>query len=94
MRNIILLVSILYLSACNSGKDKQGATAAKTETTMPVTVAKTEATQPDGKVDPVCEMPYDKAWTDQTIYNGDTMTFCSEVCKKTFLARPKKYLKS
>jgi len=49
---------------------------------------------PNAKKDPVCEMAYDTSWTDQTVYNGDTLRFCSEGCKMAFEARPDKYLKA
>ncbi|MBS1585164.1 MAG: YHS domain-containing protein [Bacteroidetes bacterium] len=43
--------------------------------------------------DPVCGMPVDSSWTDSTVYQNYTLRFCSEGCKRAFLARPAKYLK-
>jgi YHS domain-containing protein len=45
-------------------------------------------------VDPVCEMTKDSSWSDFTIYKNDTVWFCSEACKRGFLARPTKYEKN
>lgn len=45
------------------------------------------------KADPVCEMAYDTSWTESTVYQKDTIRFCSEQCKNAFIARPAKYTK-
>lgn len=45
------------------------------------------------KMDPICEMEWDTAWVEFTVYQGDTIRFCSENCKTAFLARPEKYVK-
>lgn len=88
MRNLIFIAIALCITSCNNTpKATTEAAPATTETV----VAQPEA--PKGKIDPVCEMPYDQAWTEQTIYNGDTINFCSETCKKAFLGRPTKYIK-
>ncbi len=86
MRNILIISLAIFIASC-------GNTPATSEAiSIPAApVVKTE--KPAGKIDPVCEMPFDKAWTEQTIYNGDTITFCSETCKKAFLGRPTKYIK-
>ncbi|PQJ13128.1 hypothetical protein CJD36_000295 [Flavipsychrobacter stenotrophus] len=89
MRTIILITTILFLASC--GNTPKTVTTEGTPATTETLAAKPEA--PKGKIDPVCEMPYDKAWTEQTIYNGDTISFCSETCKKAFLGRPTKYIK-
>ncbi len=47
---------------------------------------------PGAKMDPVCEMEWDNEWTELTVYNGDTVRFCSEGCKKAFEAHPDKYI--
>lgn len=86
MRNILIISIAIFITSC--GND----TATKEAISIPAApVAKAE--RPAGKIDPVCEMPFDKAWTEQTIYNGDTIIFCSETCKKAFLGRPSKYTK-
>lgn len=72
-------------------------TGCKDVTEMPAKIekqVKAEAAKEKGiKTDPVCEMPYDSTWVSQTIYNGDTIHFCSDNCKKAFEARPNKYIK-
>lgn len=44
------------------------------------------------KADPVCGMERETEWTDVSVYNGDTVKFCSEGCKMAFEARPEKYI--
>ena len=91
MRNILITTAILssVLFSCTNIEKKKG----DDQQTAPMAVTKETANKPAGKIDPVCEMPYDAAWTDLTIYNGDTIRFCSENCKKAFLVRPAKYVK-
>jgi len=93
MRNIFLMILIaLCLAACNS--DAPQPRHAKTDTTMAMPAGTAMVADANTPVDPVCEMPYDTSWTDITVYERDTVRFCSEACKKTFLARPGKYRKS
>ena len=90
MKNkLILIFSVCILSSCGNSTDKPGTNSAAGLATMAL------AADEDAKVkkDPVCEMPYDSAWTEQTVYQKDTIRFCSEQCKSAFLARPAKYTK-
>lgn len=80
-----IFIPALALLACNNTAENM---AGKIET-----VAKKEAAATT-KIDPVCEMPYDTAWVEMTIYKSDTIRFCSENCKKAFEARPEKYMTS
>ena len=46
-----------------------------------------------GIIDPVCDMEYDPStWTDSTVYNGNTLHFCSSTCKNVFEGNSEKYL--
>ena len=46
------------------------------------------------KTDPVCGMPEDgEAFTDFSVYQGDTSWFCSPHCKEQFDKDPAKYAK-
>lgn len=84
MYKYILAIASILIISCNGAPEKM---AGKIEET-----AKNEK-KTTGKMDPVCEMPYDSTWVDMTIYNGDTVKFCSENCKKAFLVKPTKYIK-
>jgi len=89
MRTSIIILAIFYLSSCTGHGDKSAPAAGSG---MP-------AVQPAGTADitaadPVCGMPVDSSWTDSTVYQNHTLRFCSEGCKKAFLARPNKYLKN
>lgn len=44
-------------------------------------------------IDPVCKMKVKAGNTKTVVFNKVTYGFCSESCKKTFVADPKKYLK-
>lgn len=41
--------------------------------------------------DPVCGMTVDEADAPSSEYNGETVYFCAEVCKKKFDADPASY---
>jgi len=87
-RFILIIFSVFSLTSCGNGSGEQQGSA----TTMKEPAKHTTAgSQP--QTDPVCDMPRDSSWTDNTIYNNDTIWFCSEGCKKAFLARPAKYAK-
>lgn len=44
-------------------------------------------------IDPVCKMKVKAGNTKTVVFNKVTYGFCSESCKKTFVADPKKYIK-
>ena len=44
------------------------------------------------KTDPICDMKKEKNWKEFSVYQNDTVWFCSEVCRKIFLKKPEKYL--
>lgn len=95
MKRIALYITAsLLIAACNNSGETKTET---TDTTVVVTdstvIAKDAkvAEAPKGKIDPVCEMEYDAAWTEYTIHNNDTVWFCSETCKTAFVGNPAKY---
>jgi YHS domain-containing protein len=52
----------------------------------------TDTLKADG-IDPVCKMKIKAGNTKTVVFNKVTYGFCSESCKKTFVADPKKYIK-
>lgn len=88
MRISIIILAVFYLSSCTVHGEKSAPATGPAMPTIqsPGTVDITAA-------DPVCGMPVDSSWTDSTVYQNKTLRFCSEGCKKAFLARPAKYLK-
>lgn len=91
MRNYILLAAALTIMvSCNDAPPEvaQQPAAVTTENAAVATPAIA------AKLDPICEMVYDTSWTEYTVYNNDTIHFCSEQCKSAFLARPEKYTKA
>jgi len=86
MRTTTLYAACFLLLAavsCNSAAEKPGA--AQEEHAAP-------AAQADpANTDPVCGMANDGTWTEFTVYNNDTVRFCSTTCKDAFLANPAKY---
>lgn len=89
MRTSIIILVIFYLSSCTG---QEGRSTASADSAMPT--VKSSRTANVTAADPVCGMPVDSSWTDSTVYQNDTFHFCSEGCKKAFLARPNKYLKN
>ena len=78
-----LIFAALFAASCNNEV-----------TTIPAPPASTPkaAHKASEKIDPVCEMPYDTAWTNKTVYQGDTINFCSDNCEKAFKLKPTKYI--
>ena len=44
-------------------------------------------------IDPICKMKVKAGNTKTVVFEKATYGFCSESCKKTFAANPKKYIK-
>ena len=44
-------------------------------------------------IDPICKMKVKAGNTKTIVFEKVTYGFCSEICKKTFAADPKKYIK-
>ncbi len=84
----VLALSSLVFASCNNSSEKKEETAA---TDTAVAAPATEATASHGPIDPVCEMDRDTSWTEYTVYNNDTVWFCSDNCKNAFTAHPEKY---
>jgi YHS domain-containing protein len=89
MKRIILFIAITAMcAACNNSGDTSTTTFNTKDS-----VSKTEETKLTLgiKIDPVCEMEQDTSWTEYTVYKGDTVKFCSDVCKGVFMKNPDKY---
>jgi len=71
------------LAACGTSTTQQEQAAGEQEAT-----AITASGKPG---DPVCEMPYDTAYQEWSVYKGDTVYFCSPTCKGVFDKNPEKY---
>ncbi len=86
MKRVALYITVaLIFAACNNStenKTEQSTATAAEETAKPIAGA---------TIDPICEMEKDSTWVDYTVYNNDTVWFCSEVCKGAFLKNPDKY---
>ncbi len=61
-----------------------------TETQQKIAVSDT--LKKDG-IDPICKMKVKAGNTKTVVFEKKTYGFCSESCKKTFAADPKKYIK-
>jgi YHS domain-containing protein len=83
-----LFLTVL-LSSCGDATN----TASTELPTAPMGPTETPKYTKGAKMDPICEMEWDTAWVESTVYQGDTIRFCSENCKTAFLARPEKYVK-
>lgn len=54
----------------------------------------TDNLNPNAKTDPICDMTEgDIAYTDYSVYQQDTVWFCSPHCKEQFDKDPAKYVK-
>lgn len=91
MKKWSLILGISFFAmACSNNRSKSE---------MPITSQQQEKTdanipKPNAKIDPVCGMPEGKiAYTDFSIYNKDTVWFCSPHCKGQFDKNPEKYAK-
>lgn len=86
---LAIAAAVFSLISCgpSANQQEQGDSAATMATLAPAATPVAHT----GKMDPVCEMEYDTSWKENTVYNNDTIHFCSENCKTAFLARPNKY---
>ncbi|MBX2907155.1 MAG: YHS domain-containing protein [Taibaiella sp.] len=93
MRIIILglLCTSLVISSCGNGAAESTSVVAPAAAENDMAGDAPKYT-PGAKMDPVCEMEWDNEWTEKTVYNGDTVRFCSEGCKNAFVAHPDKYI--
>jgi YHS domain-containing protein len=83
----LLAIAATGLTACNN-------THTPKSTTTATPMAAASANDKKGKItDPVCGMEKDSTWTDNTVYKGDTVWFCSAREKQAFLDNPKRYVK-
>lgn len=96
MRVYILFAFLVMAASCGNSTAPADAAARPATTEAASTDNMEEATSgpidPTTKKDPVCGMDWDNEWTEKTVYNGDTIRFCSEGCKMAFEARPTKYV--
>jgi len=90
--SILAVLSLsIFLVSCGSNSESS-ATAEQPVKTEEMTTTDAPKYTPGAKMDPVCEMEWDNEWTEMTVYNNDTVRFCSEGCKKAFMAHPEKYM--
>lgn len=88
-QSIAAISLVTLISSC--GSDIQSSDALPAAINM--TPAETHKYTKGSKIDPICEMEWDTAWVDFTVYQGDTIRFCSQNCKMAFEARREKYIK-
>jgi len=84
-----VIIAGIMLASC--GNAPEGTTKIEMPTEQPATT-NAEAAAPTGPMDPVCEMQKEEGWTEYTVHNGDTVWFCSDVCKGVFAKNPEKYV--
>ena len=87
----ILISSVAFVVGCTGNSNNS--TTSDGPQKQPLKAEEATAKPLGAKLDPICEMEKDDTWTEYTIYNQDTVWFCSEGCKKAFEARPEKYMK-
>lgn len=86
----ILLLTALMTACGNSGTQSGSDSAAVTTQPAEQEPAKDPAIA--GKLpDPVCGMPYDTMYKEWSVYQNDTVHFCSPTCKRVFDKNPEKY---
>jgi YHS domain-containing protein len=86
MKHIFIIGSALFIFACNQAPKP----AEKQE--MPAAKEAPVAAVSDKLPDPVCRMPYDTSYKEWTVYQQDTIHFCSVTCKEVFAKAPEKYM--
>lgn len=84
-----VIIAGVMLASC--GNAPEGNTKIEMPAEQPA-ATNTEAAAPAGPMDPVCEMTKEAGWTEYTVHNGDTVWFCSDVCKGVFAKNPEKYV--
>jgi len=85
------LMLAVFMAACSNSGTKQ-ATGNDAITTQPAEQAPAQDAALAGKLpDPVCGMPYDTMYKEWSVYQNDTVHFCSPTCKRVFDKNPEKY---
>jgi YHS domain-containing protein len=89
MKTVLLRIAFplaLLAASCGNTAENQETAHEHNAAAGPVTAEELK------HMDPVCQMVNDGTWTDYTVYNEDTVYFCSETCKDAFVANPGKYV--
>lgn len=85
-----LLLAALMTACGNSGTKPAHDSGASTP--QPAEHAPAQDAVIAGKLpDPVCGMPYDTMYKEWSVYQNDTIHFCSPTCKRVFDKNPEKY---
>lgn len=88
----ILLLAVVYLTACSSEKKQD---AAKQEKASQQELSQSQAADAEMAVDPVCGMKVKKSEAEYTFEkDGKTYYFCMKADYDTFAANPEKYIKA
>jgi YHS domain-containing protein len=86
----IFLLAAMITACGNSGTQPTAGTDSVNTQPAEHTPAKEAAIA--GKLpDPVCGMPYDTMYKEWSVYQTDTIHFCSPTCKRVFDKNPEKY---
>jgi YHS domain-containing protein len=85
------LILAAFITACGNSGTK-GTVATDSDTTQPAETTPAQGPAVAGKLpDPVCGMPYDTMYKEWSVYQNDTLHFCSPTCKRVFDKNPEKY---
>jgi len=85
------LTLAVFMAACGNTGTKQAA-GTDSVATQPAEQTPAQGTAVAGKLpDPVCGMPYDTMYKEWSVYQNDTVHFCSPTCKRVFDKNPEKY---
>jgi YHS domain-containing protein len=82
----LLLISIAFLSACNTDSNKEKTPAPAATAIMPADSTKSyDQALIDNKKDPSCGMPTTAGVSDTLHFKNKVLGFCSTECKESFL---------
>lgn len=97
MKKLLLLLPIAFVFACGNAEQTSN-TEVQTQNNEADHAGHDHAhTDPNAVVsykthDPVCKMDRDEKWSITSVYQNDTVKFCSPVCKDRFDKEPSKYV--
>lgn len=93
MKKLLMALPILFALSCGNTEEKTGDATVKTDEHAGHNHAADENAVISIKThDPVCKMVRDEKWAIESVYEGETVKFCSPVCKEKFDKDPSSFV--
>lgn len=95
MKKLFFALPLLFVFACNNAEQTENANQNITDEHAGHNHAADESQEQAVSYkthDPVCKMVREESWTLYSVYQNDTIKFCSELCKEKFDKDPASFV--